>query len=220
MAEAEQTGGVQMGGEGTSQVAKEPTETLAERLYPNEGAKDPATVEKKPGEAQTPVKSAETVAAPEPYNLRLPADTLIDQPLMNEFTAWARENKFTDEQAQKAAELHLKAIGPYAQEVGEYREQGEKRYTEVKGWGAEFQSDPQFGGAKAKATVSDALRCLDVFGTPAEVQRLRREFERTGIGDHPVLIRGLARVARLLGDKLPRSNGSKMLAQRMYPDQD
>ena len=156
MAEAEQSGAPTTG-EGTAGGAKESTEgmSLAERLYGKDGAEDQATTEKKAGEAQTEGK--DTGAAVAPYNLRLPEGTIItDEPLMKEFTAWARENKFTDEQAQKAADLHLKAVGSYAREAAEYREIGEKRYTEVKAWGAEFQNDPQFGGAKAKETVAAA----------------------------------------------------------------
>ena len=109
-----------------------------------------------------------------------------------------REQGFTTEQAQRWADLHLRAIGDTARQVAEYQEIGENRYTEVKGWETEFQNDPEFGGANAKATIAEAREVLESFGTAEEVARLTKELERTGLGNHPILIKGLAKLAQFL----------------------
>ena len=110
----------------------------------------------------------------------------------------AREHGFNNEQAQRWADLHLRAIGDTVRQVAEYQEISEKRYDEVKSWKTEFQNDPEFGGANAKATISQAREVLESFGTAEEVARLRKELERTGLGNHPILIKGLAKLAQYL----------------------
>ena len=39
---------------------------------------------------------------------------------------------------------------------------------------------------------------LESFGTPEEVERLTKELERTGLGNHPILIKGLAKLFQYL----------------------
>ena len=67
-------------------------------------------------------------------------------------------------------------------------------------------------GASCKNTVTEARKAHSHFGTPAEVERLKTELNRTGLGNHPVMIRGLARIARLLGNASPpKSNKEKTI---------
>ncbi len=221
--EADQTQGAPATGEGTAEGAADSTVSVAERLYPKQGAEEQAGTEaQKDGEKPTEGKdrldkrAEETAQPPEHYDLKLPSDVVINAEMRGEFEGLARENGLSNEAVQRFADMHLKSVG---EAVREWTAMGEKRFDEVKGWGAEFDRDPYFGGARAKETVTAAKNVLNAFGTPAEVARLKAELNKTGLGSHPVLVRGLARLARLLGDKLPRSNDGKTLAQRMYPNQ-
>ncbi len=219
--EANQNQGAPASGEGTEASNTESAVSLAERLYPKEAAEEQANAEKEAGEGeQTEGKDTEAGVTAEPYNLRLPSGVIIsDATLMTEFTQFGRERGLTDTDAQRLTDWHLKASGEYIRQAAEYRETYDKRVNEVDGWGAEFQSDPYFGGAKAQQTLAAAKSVLNTLGTPAEVERLKVELNKTGLGSHPVLIRGLAKLSRLLGDKLP-SNKEKTLAQRLYPNLD
>lgn len=214
MAEANQaTQGLPATGDGTTQATA--IIDAAESLYGKDPVKEPAIEGEQSGERKDWLD--EGAPAVEPYNIRLPEGTFVDKPVLAEFTKWARENKLSDAQVQAAADFHLKSLGDATREAAEYRGMGEKRYQEVEGWRAELDRDPYFGGAKVKESVAAANRALSVFGTPEEVGRLKKEFERTGLGNHPVLIRGLARVAKLLGTKAS-SNEGKSAAAILYPN--
>ena len=99
---------------------------------------------------------------------------------------------------QRFADLHPRAIGDSARQVAEYQEIGEKRYDEVMSWKQEFQNDPEYGGANSDETLAQAREALKSFGTAEEVERLGKELERTGLGNHPILIKGLAKLAQYL----------------------
>ena len=68
----------------------------------------------------------------------------------------------------------------------------------MQGWEQEFKGDDEFGGSNTEETLTQARKALNQFGTVEEVKRLKAEFDRTGLGSHPVLIRGLARLARFI----------------------
>jgi len=75
-----------------------------------------------------------------------------------------------------------------------------------------------YGGSHLQTTVAAARRALSHFGTPAEVERLKAKLNSTGLGNHPVMIKGLARIARLLGNAAPPSNKPKTVQEIMYPN--
>ncbi len=177
---------------------------LAEVLYGKEPAKE-NTKEAPKAEPSDKAdgknylnKLAEDAAAADLYDLKLPDGAIVDDGLMRDFTKLGREHGFTAEQMQRFADLHLRAIGDSARQVAEYQEIGEKRYDEVMSWKQEFQNDPEFGGANSDETLSQAREVLESFGTPEEVARLTKELERTGLGNHPILIKGLAKLAQYL----------------------
>ena len=209
--------GAPSGGEATAQSTAESTQALAERLYQEQGAEEQAG-EKRDGEGKdTQEKAAEEAAKEgvlEHYDLRLPDGVIVNAEMRGEFETLARENRLSTEAAQRFADMHLKSVG---EAVREWTAMGEKRFEEVKGWATEFDRDPYFGGAKKAETVQAAQRVLNTFGTPEEVARLKAELNKTGLGDFPVLVRGLARLARLLGDKLP-ANQPTDRAHRLYPN--
>ena len=130
--------------------------TVAEVLYgpDKEPAKEPAKAEQPKSDKarQYLDRLAEDAAAADRYDLKLPDGVVTDDGLMSDFTKLAREHGFNNEQAQRWADLHLRAIGDTTRQVAEYQEVSENRYTEVKGWETEFQNDPEYGGANAKAT--------------------------------------------------------------------
>lgn len=180
--------------------------TIVELLYGKEAPKEQPAKEQRTENQNSEdkgkdwlQKGAEDAAKADRYDLKLPEGAVIvDDALMRDFTKLGRENGFTNEQMQRFADLHLRANGELIRQAAEYREVGERRYDEVQGWEQEFKGDNEFGGSNAEQTLTQARKALNAFGTVEEVKRLKAEFDRTGLGSHPVLIRGLARVARLI----------------------
>lgn len=157
-----------------------------------------ATTETKPegqdkkADEQTDNKTdAKPPDVPEKYELRLPENTIIDQPLMEEFTAWAKELKLSNDQAQAAADLHLKVLGTFAQQ------QAQEFVAQQRQWQKEFGDDPEIGGAKADETLTLARKGLAALGA---TDRLKQEFDRTGLGNHPDMIRIWANIGKFVGD--------------------
>ena len=198
--------GAQASDEGSTEVVG--PESFAERLY---GKTEPAEANTTIGQAKTDTLDAKLPAVAERYNLRLPEGTPIDGPLLDEFTALGKDLKWTNETAQKVADLHLKAIGHYARKAPDVDRMVQERAAEVRDWGTEVNHGPQ-----AKETIQLARRVVNALGSPSEVQRLKDELYITGLGNHPVLVRGLARIARLLGDRLPADEQPKTIEQILY----
>jgi hypothetical protein len=159
-----------------------------------DAAADQTAAGKKAADEQTAKAKVEADAkaavVPEKYDLKLPEGTIVDEPMMAEFTAFAKESKLTNDQAQKAADLHLKAIGAFAaKQAAEFTDQQKK-------WTDEMIGDKDLGGKKIDDTLSVARKVVSAFGTP----RLKADLERTGMGNHPDLVKMFHAVGLQLGD--------------------
>ena len=208
--------GPQMSAEVASQRTAESVaveKSNADVLYEKDGTEEQA------GEGERPeAKDTETEAAP--YDLRLPEGTFVDQPLLNEFTVWARENDFTDEQAQRAADLHLKSIAAYNQRLQDDARQ------QVKAWGDEITNDKELGGARVQETVAAAEKLFSLAETVPgmNLARFKADLVRTGMANHPDLIRVARYIGTHVGDDnlfiADRSSGggpTKSDAEVLYP---
>lgn len=161
----------------------------------------------KGADKQTDTKDAKPPEVPEKYDLKLPDGTIVDDTLMGEFTTLAKDSKFTNEAAQKWADLHLKAMG---QALQLQQDAFDKEHVEkVTKWADELKSAKDLEGTvdqagkpvpKIDALVADANKVLSAFGSADEVKRLRADLNESGLGNHPILVRGLAKLAQYVGD--------------------
>jgi len=177
--------------------------------------KNRADADNAAADKQTDTKDAKAGEVPEKYHLKLPDGVLIDEPMMTEFTAWAKDNKLTNAEAQRAAEMHLKAVGVFASR------QSAELAAQQRAWVDEIRNDREVGGAKIDETVAAARKVLDVFGTPQEVARLKADLQRTGMGNHPILIKGFRLFAQFVGDDkviigAPKPSGPKDPVSVLY----
>lgn len=199
-----------------------PAEKPAEEAKPKEGD----TAEKKADDTQTDKKDEKPPEVPEKYDLKLPEGTLINDELMNEFTAIGKEQKWDNATAQKMADLHLKSISTFAeQQAAAFQEK-------VTSWANDFKADKELVGnveidgkqvTKVDATLEDARKVLHTFGTPEEVQALQAELNNSGLGNFKTLIKGLAKFAQFVGeDKMtigrPGASQPADVAHRLYPN--
>lgn len=142
---------------------------------------------KKPAEAQ-PVKSdTPAPVVPEKYDLQLPENTIVDEAMLNEFTSWAKENKFTAEQAQKLAGMHLQGIEAMAQ-------------RQAQDWHQELVNDKDFGGANLDANMAVANKAFASVAESAgvDVKRLGDDLARAGMANHPALVKMFREIGKML----------------------
>lgn len=117
-----------------------------------------------------------------------------------------------NDRANALIELQAETIRQASERISEAWTQQRKAWVE------EVKADPEIGGDKLEPTMGKISKLLNEFGDP----NLREQvFDITGAGDHPLMIKFLAKVADALSEGTPVSGdagGDKLtLAERMYP---
>lgn len=175
------------------------TNDAAKAATDDQATKDKADAEKKTADEQAAKDAAaKALLFDSVADLKLPDGTIVDEPMAKEFTEWAKANGFTKTQAQQAADLHLKTLGVFAQKL-----QADAQ-AQVKAWGEEILNDKDLGGAKVQETVATAEKFFALAKTVpgVNIERLQGDMVRTGMANHPDLIR----VARFIGQHVGDDN--------------
>lgn len=176
-------------------------------LYPDKVVEAP-----KPPETTTPVvlevkkeepkepapATTETKPAPVDYEtLKLPEGSLLSQQELAEVKKDAKENNLSLEEAQGIIEVKNDAIKGFSQR------QQETWQNLRKEWKQSWLNDPEYGGDKASESTELAKRAWDKLAD----NELKTLADQTGWGDHPAVLRMLARAGRLFSeDQLIRGN--------------
>lgn len=194
----------------------------------DKGAAQPATpppdksaAAPKDSAGQPPVdatKALEKPAVPEKYELKLPQGSLLQSGQMEEIAAYAKAQGFSNEQAQALVEREHKAIASYVEsQTGVVA-----RNARVDAWVKEAMADKEIGGSEEnlKASAEHARRAATQFFDKSVLEFL----ETTGYGSHPGIIRGFAKIGKLMAnDKLVQpgshtTGAKKSAAQVLYGD--
>lgn len=132
------------------------------------------------------------------YSLTMPEGVDVDQELLDAVAPKFAAKKLTTREAQEIADEFIK--------VGKAREEARmKSWGEtIQKWADDAKADKDIGGAKWDATVSDAKRAVAKLGTPA----LREYLNATGGGNHPELIRFMAKVGGMVKEDNPAAGGA------------
>jgi hypothetical protein len=171
---------------------------------------DPGAQDTKPEGQDTKPEEQRPVVPEEYADFTFPEGIEIDKAQLDAAKAQFKEAGYTQEQAQKAIDLYIKSM----------QEQQELFLQERKNWVNEIKADKEFGGDKFDATVKGAQLALRKFDADGKMVEL---LETSGFGDHPGVIKFLARIhAALSEDKVfdDRERGGKTdnrpLAERLY----
>lgn len=151
---------------------------------------DPAAV-KVADEKVTPKPDAAAVVVPEKYELKLPADSTLDESNLVEIGEFAKANKLSNEQAQAILEREAAGLTNWAQAHVQHHNQI------VEGWKAANLKDPELGGPNAKENAELVHRLFKAHASP----ELMKEMEESGYGHHTELNRFLLRIAKQGGEK-------------------
>lgn len=142
------------------------------------------------------------------YTLTLPDDLPVDDALLGALTPAMKKAGITGKQANVLAEAFA------AQKKAEYEAFGKT----VADWGKAAQADAEIGGVNWDTSVANAQRVIRDFGTPA----LREYLNQTGAGNHPEVIRLIAKVGAVLSEDKPTNTSQGKVARdavaTLYPD--
>jgi hypothetical protein len=175
------------------------------------GADDEASAELNPDD--TP--KAKEEAKPSPYfglpengeygEFTLPDGAEADPALRDEFLPIVKELQLNQEGAQKLVDFKAKldqhAIENWGNHVNDLRTQA--------------QADPEIGGAKYQPSLIAGKAAIKQFGTPA----FRQMLNHYGVGNHPEMIRFLAKVGAATSETtIPPGGGATTVADKPLHD--
>jgi hypothetical protein len=150
------------------------------------------------------------------YELRSPEGSLLQPSQLEEIAAFAKAQGFSNEQAQGFVDHASKAVASYvkANEVD-----GPLWKARVDGWKNQVLADKELGGTSEvlAATVAHGERALDHFFPKS----IRQWLDSSGFGSHPDVLRGFAKIGKLMQDDkivVPgaQSDGKKSIEEVFY----
>lgn len=146
-------------------------------------------------------KAAQAKGAPEKYeDFKIPVGIEVNQPVLDEFKATAKELNLTQEGAQKLIDLQVKHMESFA---GRMQETFQKIKDD---WKADTIKEL---GANAKESLVSAGKAIEKLGTP----ELRKMLNETGVGNHKELVRFFIEVGKLVSEDKPVDGKNRTAAK-------
>lgn len=135
-----------------------------------------------------------TPIVPDKYTLTLPEGSPFDESDLVGFADEAKALGLTQDAAQKLVDTRIEQVNVAA-----------SKYL------SELTADPEMGGANLEKTVELAKAGRDVLFPPdsEEAALINDWFERTGLGNHKLLVRAFARLGRRMAEDPGVTGGGK-----------
>jgi hypothetical protein len=155
-------------------------------------------------------QSAEPAQLPAYEAFLLPEGVEVDQGKLSEFTKelgelqnlTKAEQKVMQEFGQKLVNRHVAEVQDTVKRLNDlYQNSWEKQKSD---WKDAFEKDPEIGGPRRDTTVNAALEFIRTHGGSVEHQQQFRELmDITGVGNHPAMIRMLAKANMAMSEGKP-----------------
>ncbi len=144
-----------------------------------------------------------------PYAIEVPKELEehVDKAGLEKFSAWAKAEGFTLEQANKLAKYDLE------RRAAAVAAETETVVNQDKAWLAEVTADKDIGGDKMPVTKANMDRAVVKFGPPGMGKRL----ELLGMGNHPDIVKFTSAVGAALAEdngQLPGASGGGQQQRR------
>lgn len=176
---------------------------------------------KQEGEGQTGEAAPEKPAgAPEKYEFTAPEGLELDPGMVEQFSPIAKELNLTNDQAQKLVDL-------YAGQVQNLAKANMERWENlVSSWAESSKNDPEFGGKNLDDSLGHARKALKTLGDDGLNQILAPPSAQNpngmGLGNHPAIIRLLAKIGKGMGEDSTHIQSNQApaqvsLAKTMFP---
>jgi len=131
------------------------------------------------------------------YDLKMPDGIELDGEMAKALAPDFKELGLSNAQAQKLVDKYIEV------QRTKFQSQNEQWGETVSGWVTQAKEDKEIGGDRWDDTVTAGRLAVEKFGTPA----LREYLNASGGGNHPEVIRFMAKVGGLLKDDNPASGG-------------
>lgn len=161
--------------------AQAPVEAKADTVLGGAGA-----------EQKTPDVAATQAApvVPEKYDLKLPEGSKLEASFVDQLSAFAKEQGLNQAQAQKLLEREHASRLAFE---SSHKEAQDKALADYRaGLLTTLEKDPEIGGAKLAENAEYAKRFVAQFGS----EQLKKDLNESGLGNHPELIRMLAKAGK------------------------
>ncbi len=136
-------------------------------------------------------KALAAKGAPEKYeDFKIPAEAIVNQPVLDEFKATAKELNLSQEGAQKLVDLQLKHMEALTKQMQDTFQQIKKDWKD---------DTIKTLGATAKTDLVKAGRAIEKLGTP----ELRAMLNETGVGNRKELVKFFVEVGKLVSEDVP-----------------
>ncbi len=163
-----------------------------------------------------PVVVADSKPVEIKYDLKLPENAAITDEAIANVSAFAKDHKLSNEQAQKMLERDNALFAAYQEGAIEAQQK------QSMDWMQATKADKEIGGDHFAANVESARQLIVKHGNDA----LKKLLNDTGAGNHPEVVRFIAKIGKLMHEgqmlsgkpisekpKAPRS-----LGDALYPD--
>lgn len=160
---------------------------------------DQSAGDDKPADDKPAADPADVVPEDGKYDLTMPEGFDVDQSLLDAVAPEFKELGLTKSQAQKLADKFIEA------QQARVEKQAQGWSETITKWADDAKADKEIGGDKWDATVSSASRAVKTLGTP----ELRDYLNASGGGNHPELIRFMAKVGAMIKEDSPAGSGSE-----------
>lgn len=146
-------------------------------------------------------KAKEAKGAPEKYeDFKVPEGAIVNQPVLDEFKATAKELNLTQAGAQKLIDLQVKHMDSLVQSM-------QQSFQQIKDdWKADTIKTL---GASAKTDLVSAGKAIEKLGTP----ELRKMLNETGVGNHKELVKFFVEVGKLVSEDKPVDGKNRVAAK-------
>lgn len=201
---------------GQQEVPPAKAEGDAAAAAPAKAADKPNTpaADKAAAKADTPAAKKEDALADQKIELELPEGSKLQPADVDKIASFAKEHGLSKDAAQ--ALLERESVTVQQRDEAALAQLAEQSET----WKQEIIADKDFGGEKAAETAQLAHDVAIRFGSEVFVS----ELERTGLGNHPELVRMLARIGKamapdkLRGSGVPPGSQKKSTESKLYAE--
>lgn len=141
-------------------------------------------------------------AAPESYELTLPEDSDLDEKFVNSIADYAKENGFSQEQAQAQLTREAGMVNKFLDAQKEVRSEQESADM------AAVKADPDIGGTHFDTTVANVSGLINKYGDAEAIA----DIDASGLGNKLSIVRMFNNIAKA-GAEAAYINGQKKAAE-------
>jgi hypothetical protein len=182
-------------------VRPPPTPTTTQSIETKTDAKPPKSLINEESAPQ---------GAPEKYSdFKVPEGFTLDQEAANDFGALAKKGNLSQAYAQELVDFYIKQQQQMNNAPAEHYEAKQQEWKDA------ISSDPEIGGSKWNDTRASIGRLFDSLGDASLTDAFRQAMDYTGAGNHPGVVKFLARIAQRLTEGGPvRGSGPSLDGMR------